>query len=115
MSLFRARPSDGAAWVTGASSGIGRAVALELARRGYTVHATARRADALESLARDSEALPGRILPAPGDVEDRAGVDRLYRKIERSAPVSLAVLDAGGAFRDPIDVSAAKVSAARSR
>ena len=44
--MYRAKPPDGVAWVTGASAGIGRAVALELARRGYTVIATARREEA---------------------------------------------------------------------
>ena len=48
--MYRAQPSDGIAWVTGASSGIGRAVALELAQRKFTVAATSRRASELESL-----------------------------------------------------------------
>ena len=43
MALYRARPEDGVAWVTGASSGIGRQIALELAGAGYTGIATARR------------------------------------------------------------------------
>jgi len=37
-------------FITGASSGIGRALALELARRGYDLFLTARSLDALESL-----------------------------------------------------------------
>ena len=41
--VYRANPSDGVGWVTGASSGIGQGAALELARRGYRVFATARR------------------------------------------------------------------------
>jgi|HubBroStandDraft_6_1064221.scaffolds.fasta_scaffold1351957_1 NAD(P)-dependent dehydrogenase (short-subunit alcohol dehydrogenase family) len=48
--MYRAHPSDGIAWVTGASSGIGRAVALELARRGFAVAATARRGAELDAL-----------------------------------------------------------------
>ncbi len=38
-------------WITGASSGIGAAVAEELARRGARVAVTARNAEALEALA----------------------------------------------------------------
>ena len=95
---YRAAPAHGSAWVTGASSGLGRGVALELARRGYTVFATARRADLLEELAAESAGLPGRIVAAPGDVTDRAGVAALYAGIEAQGPVALAVLNAGGAL-----------------
>lgn len=98
--LFRARACDGAAWVTGASSGIGRGVALELARRGFTVHATARRAEALADLEREAATLPGKIVAAPGDVTDREGIAALFARIEAQGPVALAVLNAGGAWRD---------------
>ena len=46
--VYRANPADGVAWVTGASSGIGRGAALELARRGWRVFATARRHSELQ-------------------------------------------------------------------
>ncbi len=98
---FRARPHDGAAWVTGASAGLGRGAALELARRGFHVFATARRVEALDALARQSEGLAGRIVAAPGDVTDREGVAALYRDLEARGPVALALLNAGGAWRDP--------------
>ena len=98
--LYRARPGDGAAWVTGASSGIGRGVALELARRGFTVYATARRADALAALERDAAGLPGKIVAAPGDVTDREGINALFARLEAQGPVALAVLNAGGGWRD---------------
>ena len=45
-----------AAVVTGATSGIGRATALELARRGWRVYAVGRRAERLETLAADARA-----------------------------------------------------------
>jgi short-subunit dehydrogenase len=97
---YRAAPADGSAWVTGASAGIGRGVALELARRGFTVFATARRAESLAELAAQASGLPGRIHAAPGDVTDREGLAELYAGIEAQGPVALAVLNAGGAFRD---------------
>ena len=56
---YRANPRDGIAWVTGASSGIGRGVALELARRGYVVAASARRAEELQAWRARPPALPG--------------------------------------------------------
>ena len=37
MGLYRARPEDGIAWITGASTGIGRQVALDLADIGYVM------------------------------------------------------------------------------
>ena len=64
------------ALVTGASKGIGRALAHELARRGATVGLLARGADALEALARE---LPGgaeRHVVLPCDVGDREAVAR---------------------------------------
>jgi NADP-dependent 3-hydroxy acid dehydrogenase YdfG len=42
------------AWIAGASTGIGRALALDLARRGVKVAASARNAEALSQLADDS-------------------------------------------------------------
>ncbi len=98
---FRARPQDGAAWVTGASAGIGRGVARELARRGFTVYATARRADALETLAREATGMAGRIVAAPGDVTQREAIAALHARLEAAGPIALAVLNAGGAWRDP--------------
>lgn len=100
MSLYRAAPGDGSAWVTGASAGLGRGVALELARRGFTVFATARRADLLDELAAQSAGLRGRIHAAPGDVTDRAALAAVFAEIEARGPVALAVLNAGGAWRD---------------
>ena len=93
---YRARPSDGVAWVTGASSGIGRASALELARRGYLVAATARREGELEGLARAASGLPGRIVAHPGDVADERRMREVVETVERvHGPVVLAFLNAG--------------------
>ena len=54
--------------VTGASSGMGWRIALDLAAEGATVIAVARRKERLEELAKQAEKLPGQILPYQGDV-----------------------------------------------
>ncbi len=97
---YRANPSDGVAWVTGASSGIGRGAALELARRGYRVRATARRRAELEALSAEAARLKGSIVATPGDVTDRDQMAELVAEIERDRPIALALLNAGGNLWD---------------
>ena len=100
--MYRARTADGIAWITGASSGIGRGVALELAKRGYDVALTARREGALQSLARDTEAIGRRAFVHAGDVTDRAAMAGIVEDIEaQHGAIALAFLNAGGNFRDP--------------
>jgi len=96
MSLYRACPKDGVAWVTGGSSGIGRALAMELAARGFTVAVTAREEDPIDSLVDEAKALPGRILSYPCDVTDEKGMAATVEAIEAAAgPIVLAVFNAG--------------------
>lgn len=54
--------------VTGASSGMGRQIALDFAKEGATVIAVARRKERLEELVKESEPLAGKILLYVGDV-----------------------------------------------
>ncbi|MEL6235372.1 MAG: SDR family NAD(P)-dependent oxidoreductase [Pseudomonadota bacterium] len=89
------RPADGAVWITGASGGIGRALTLEYARRGWRVVATARSADPLAQLATEAEPLRGQIDPAPGDVTDPAAMQRIVEGITAQGPLALVVLNAG--------------------
>jgi NAD(P)-dependent dehydrogenase (short-subunit alcohol dehydrogenase family) len=63
--------------VTGASRGLGRAVALELARRGAHVVAVARTQGALEELDDEVKAVGSSATLVPMSVTDYAGVDRL--------------------------------------
>ena len=66
--------------VTGSSSGIGRAVAVEAAKRGHLVFASARRTEDVADLAR-----PGSIEPLALDVTDAASIERAVAEVVRKA------------------------------
>lgn len=79
-------------WITGASSGIGRSLAIALSREGIAIAASARRRDELDRLA--SEA-PG-IVPFPLDVTNLTATRAVAAGIERQlGPIDLAILNAG--------------------
>jgi NAD(P)-dependent dehydrogenase (short-subunit alcohol dehydrogenase family) len=88
--------SDRVAWVTGASSGIGRALARRLAENGCRVAASARSAGELDALA---DEVPGRITAFELDVTDPKACLEVHTQIATTlGPVDLAVLNAGSYF-----------------
>jgi short-subunit dehydrogenase len=66
--------------ITGASSGIGRATAIELASRGHSVVVSARDADALHDVVGECERAGGRALAVQADVTRDQEVDTLARR-----------------------------------
>lgn len=79
-----ARRFDGqVAWITGGGSGIGRAVALELARQGANVAVSGRRLDRLQEVVAELEALGARGLAVPCDVTDEAQVHAACETVVR--------------------------------
>lgn len=91
------------ALVTGASSGIGWACALTVAKMGYDLIATGRRVERLEELRQE---LPEgvRFLPLVFDVRDRKDVDRLLTHLPSDwASIDVLINNAGNAHGlDPI-------------
>src|SRR5690349_7967785 len=81
--------------ITGASSGIGRATALEMARRGAHVVLAARRADRLEEVAAECRALGVRAVAVPTDVTKAGDCRRL---IDTAGEVDVLVNNAGFAI-----------------
>src|SRR5258708_7394940 len=86
---------DLVAVVTGASSGIGAATALQLAEAGYQVLLTARRADRLAQVAEQIASSGGSARTHQLDVTDRPDVDAFAASLERC---DVLVANAGGAI-----------------
>ena len=68
--------------VTGAGSGIGKAVALALLNSGYRVALAGRRKDALDKAVAEAGPAGGRALAVPSDVSDPASVSALFAKVK---------------------------------
>jgi len=82
--------------VTGASSGIGAAMARQLARAGVRVGLTARREEELEALAGAIRDEGGTAVVAPGDLADPASTrEALVRLIAGLGPIDLLIANAG--------------------
>jgi short-subunit dehydrogenase len=83
-------------WLTGASSGIGEALAYELARRGARVALTARRKELLENIAAKIATSHGEAYSFPGDVLNLEQMKALVDSIETTmGPIDLAIPNAG--------------------
>ena len=82
--------------VTGASSGIGATVATDLARRGATVAAVARRKDKLDEVVEQCRQYAAASMSVPADVSSRAECERAIREVEdRFGRVDIIVNNAG--------------------
>lgn len=85
--------------VTGASSGIGYATAITLAKAGAAVVVNARREERLKGVVREIEKLGERALAVPGDGGVEADIDRLFEKSlvwgQGGSKVDIVIVNAG--------------------
>lgn len=94
--ISRGPLSGRVAVITGASSGIGAAVAVALAKEGCHVALAARRLDALEAVKRRLVVREGKVIIRRTDVTDKAQVDALLRAAnDELGPVDILVSCAG--------------------
>ncbi len=93
--------------ITGASAGLGRAIAREFARHGADIGLIARGADGLEGARREVEDFGGRALVLPCDVADENALDRAAERVERElGPIDIWINDAFvGVFAEFKDVN----------
>jgi len=90
------------ALVTGASAGIGRAIATELARRGWNLAITARRADRLDALAADLARDHGaEVAVIAGDLADAAFRADLFAAATSGRSLRMVVNNAGFGWQGP--------------
>ena len=98
--------------ITGASSGIGRGLAIEIAARGANVGLVARRAGVTDEVVREIEAAGGKAVASPADVQSEDSIRVAAEKLRASlGAIDVLIANAGiGPTRDAADFSAEEVS-----
>lgn len=89
------------AFVTGAGSGIGRAISLRLLALGMDVFGTGRRAEALAETTALAEGLPGNFRFEPCNVRETEAIEGLIKRVGETHGIDLLVNNAGGQFFSP--------------
>ena len=90
--------------VTGASAGIGKALAMELAKQGAKLAIAARRVERLEQVASDCRSLGGEVIVIPTDVSDEAQCRELVEKtIAKFGRLDMLINNAGMAATALLD------------
>ena len=79
-------------WLIGASEGIGRALAIELSKKGYFLYLSARNKQRLDQLTKE---LTERCIPIPLDVADIKSVKKAYDQIKKDGEIDTVIYSAG--------------------
>jgi len=96
-------------WITGASSGIGKALAFEWARLGYKVVLSARRNELLEEIACEIKNSGGEALVVPVDIMEETSIENAVQHIITTwGRIDVAVANAGFGVFGSIDSLTAK-------
>ena len=96
-------------WITGASSGIGKAMAFEWARLGYKVVLSARRSALLEEIALEIKNSGGEALVVPVDIMEEVSIENAVQNIITNwGRLDIAVANAGFGVFGSIDTLTAK-------
>ena len=98
--------------ITGASSGIGRALALELARRDATLGLVARRKEILDEIVRETGLSSDKVLTISADVQDRDSMRAAAVELNsKFGHIDVLIANAGiGVTNDGAELDAAKVA-----
>ena len=83
------------ALITGASSGIGRSLALELSSKGYELILSSRNIDLLNDVADNVSELGGKVHVIQMDIKDSSSVEELFVKSKKIGFVDIVVNNAG--------------------
>jgi short-subunit dehydrogenase len=104
--------TDKTVMITGASSGIGRGVALELARRGAQVGLVARRSDLLAQTVTEIKKSGGRALALVADVNDEHSIRTVADQVRREfGPIDVLIANAGiGGASHAVDLQPSQVA-----
>ena len=101
--------NENVVWITGASSGIGKAMAFEWARLGYKVVLSARRSALLEEIAMEIKQSGGEALVIPVDIMEEKSIENAVQSIITTwGRLDVAVANAGFGVFGSIDKLTAK-------
>ncbi|MFD1315163.1 SDR family NAD(P)-dependent oxidoreductase [Namhaeicola litoreus] len=96
-------------WITGASSGIGKAMAFEWVRLGYKVVLSARRIELLDEIALEIENAGGEALVVPVDIMEEKSIENAVQNIiDNWERLDIAIANAGFGVFGSIDKLNAK-------
>jgi NAD(P)-dependent dehydrogenase (short-subunit alcohol dehydrogenase family) len=93
------------ALITGATRGLGRALAFEFARAGYVVYGTGRSEESIDALATEANGAKVNIRPVRSDVATEAGADAIIQRLDADASPLDVVIHNAGALGDRVELA----------